>query len=114
MRANRLFAIATLVAVLIVFTGALVGCVGDGKPRPHDGVRKFWTDYEKLARVKAIALAGDPNHRWVAGASGGEPTWEAAEAAAMAECNQRRRLRRITDPCRMYARGNKIVWPVPR
>jgi hypothetical protein len=59
---------------------------------------------------RALALAGDPELRWVAGASSGHASLQEAEQEALAECRRRRAQRRMQDPCRLYAVGDEIVW----
>jgi hypothetical protein len=85
------------------------GCAGS-HAKPHVGLEGFWTSYKSLPRAKALVIAGEPSGVWVAGAAGGEATPEEAEAAAMKMCARRRHERRLAAPCRIYARGNKIVW----
>jgi hypothetical protein len=91
-----------------------IGCSGTAGPQPDEGLARFWSDYSRLPGLKAMALAGNPDYVWVAGAVGGEDSWEEAESAAMKECNHRRHVRRMVDPCRIYARGREIVWAGPR
>jgi hypothetical protein len=74
------------------------------------GLEGFWNSYESLPQAKALVIAGEPDGVWVAGAAGGEASPEAAEASAMEMCARRRHERRLAAPCRIYARGSKIVW----
>ena len=74
----------------------------------------MWHDYLALPGERALAIAGDPRRdRWVTGASGGHPTREEAEDAALAECGRRRAQRRMQDPCQLYAVADEIVWTGP-
>jgi hypothetical protein len=58
---------------------------------------------------KAMALAGEPDNVWVAGAVGGRASREDAEAGALAQCRVRRQDRRMRAPCRLYATGDELV-----
>jgi hypothetical protein len=64
-----------------------------------------------LPAQRALAIAGDPERdRWVAGASGGHPTREQAESAALGECRRQRRMSRMQPACVLYAIGDEIIW----
>jgi hypothetical protein len=84
---------------------------GAPKQWPHPKLEEFWRDYVKLDDHKAIAVAGSlRGSRWVVGASAGHPDVEAAAKAALAECGERRVLRRVQAACVLYAQDSKIVW----
>ncbi len=91
-------------------TAASLACVDGYAPRPHRGIEGLWRDFIALPRERALALAGNPNGLWVAGAAGGEVSQEAAEETALAECARKRAARRLQVPCLLYATGEKIVW----
>ena len=81
---------------------------------PHPSLAAIWRDYRELPSHRALAIAGYPERaRWVAGASGGNPTREAAEQRAIDECLERRQRQRVQSPCRLYATGDEIVWSSP-
>jgi hypothetical protein len=63
-----------------------------------------------MPEVRAVAIAGDPDHLWLGGVTGGHASRAEAERAALEECGRRRALRRIQDPCRLYAVDDEIVW----
>jgi hypothetical protein len=63
-----------------------------------------------MPKERAIALAGDPQNRWVAGISSGQASREEAEQEALAECREQRARQRMQDPCRLYGVGDEIVW----
>jgi len=63
--------------------------------------------YESLPTPKSLAIAGDPHATFVLGyacEAADEPT---ARAAALQDCNERRRARRIESPCRTIAVGDE-------
>jgi hypothetical protein len=68
-----------------------------------------WQRYMRLPEVKAIAVAGDLRGTYTSGIAYGEPTAGAAEARALARCQERRADRRIEAPCRMRGIGSEIV-----
>jgi hypothetical protein len=89
----------------------MVGCTSSAH-RPHRALTSVWRDYQRLPEERALAVAGElRGDRWVAGATGGHADREAAEAAALAECQKRRLEKRMQDPCLVYASGDEIVWP---
>lgn len=89
---------------------ALWGCAGP--PAVPRQIASVWRDYEELPPERALAIAGELRHaRWVAGASGGQPSRAAAEAEALRQCAKRRAQRRMLDPCHLYAVGDEVVWP---
>jgi len=94
---------------------ALSGCAALGAEpmgvRLRDKTRfeAEWQRYERLPEAKAIAVAGDLRGTYTSGVAYGEPTVGAAEAGALARCQQRRADRRIEAPCRMHGIGNEVV-----
>jgi hypothetical protein len=79
---------------------------------PHPALSPVWRDYQRLSDERALAVAGElRSDRWVAGATGGHANREAAEGAALAECQKRRLEQRMQEPCLVYASGDEIVWP---
>ena len=94
---------------------AVIGlCVACQSPpprkHPHEGILALWRSYSALPDKRALAIAGDPDREWVAGAAGGEATRRDAERQALRECQARRLDRRLRVPCLLYATGDKIVW----
>lgn len=105
-RANRVLA-AAVVAVLM-----LSGCSGQRFPTRHpmgiplrsksrfEKERNLYKDIQ--AAHKSLALAGEPDKVFVLGYSSSKATSaEEAIAEALADCDQRRRDRRIESPCRI-------------
>ena len=96
-----------LALVALCLGVALLGCSGvSGLPRGFD---KLWNEYREMPDERAMAIAGDPEHLWVAGATGGHRTREAALEAALAECERRRLVRRVVSLCRLYAVGERKI-----
>jgi len=85
-----------------------VSCAGDVKRDP--GFKRLWIGYSALEEHRALAVCGDPDRMWVAGAVGGASTSEAARQGALEACGKRRAERRMKPPCRLYASGDKVVW----
>jgi hypothetical protein len=94
-------------------TAASFACVPSPPLQPHRGIESLWRQFTALPRERALALAGDPNGVWVAGAAGGAATRREAEQLALEQCHARRLERRLQVPCLLYATGEKIVWPYP-
>jgi len=106
------------VPILAVLVGALLwgpSCAGGSGGRARNAFEssRLWIQYSELSDSRALALAGDPSRTWVAGMAGGQPTVEAAQRKALAACGQRRSERRIQEPCRLYASGDRVVWKGP-
>ncbi len=89
---------------------AALACADGRAGGPHRGIEQLWRDFTALPRERALAIAGDPDGLWVAGAAGGEPSQEAAEARALEVCAGKRATRRLQMPCRLYSTGEEIVW----
>ena len=103
---------AGAVARLLLCSAALLllsACAGNRVPA-HPKLDRVWRSYTKLPAQRALAVAGDPRRAWVSAAVGGADTQEGADERALAECRVRRRARRMQSPCRVYARGDAIVW----
>ena len=81
------------------------------RTEPHPKMESMWRDYGEMPDQRALAIAGDPEGRWVGAATGGHSTLAKAEAGALEQCEERRARRRLPGPCRVYARGAKIIWP---
>ena len=108
---SRLVSSQRGVATVVIVTLLAVGCAfSPPRDRPHRGIEALWRDFVALPRERALALAGDPDGLWVAGAAGGEPSKAAAEESALKVCADKRAARRMQAPCRLYATGEKIVW----
>ncbi len=99
--------------LLLCATVLLVTCESNPRVRsePHPAISSLWRSFLEMPRERALALAGDPERQWVAGAAGGHASQLEAEESALVECRKRRRARRIQAPCRLYATGDEIVWP---
>ncbi len=65
--------------------------------------------YLQFAPHKSLALAGDVEGRFVIGYGFDEITVDAAESAAISDCELRRRDKRIEDPCRIVAVDDERV-----
>lgn len=101
-----------LLSLLLALTSTvLLSCFDGYVRRPHLGIEELWLQFQSLPPKRALALAGNPDGLWVAGAAGGEATRKAAEKRALAECGNRRAELRLQVPCLLYATGGKIVWP---
>ena len=77
---------------------------------PHPRVNDLWKEFITLPESRSMALAGNPKRVWVGAAVGNGRTQASADAAAMEECNRRRKSGQIVAPCRIYARGSEVVW----
>ena len=97
-------------ALVLAWAGSVALACAAGAPSPHRGLRALWRQYREMPEVRALAIAGDPDHLWLGGATGGNASRAEAERAALAECGRRRVLRRIQAPCRLYAVNDEIVW----
>jgi len=96
---------------LLVPAACAVGVLGcAAREGPPHGIAAMWREYEKMPDERAFAVAGDPARIWVGAIGGGYATREIAEESVLALCVQRRGLRRLQDPCRLYATGDEIVW----
>ncbi len=85
-------------------------CAMGSRSEPHPGIASLWRDFLEMAPERALALAGDPDRRWVGAAAAGRASQIEAEQSALAECRWRRAARRMRAPCRLYATGDEIVW----
>jgi hypothetical protein len=114
-RSSRLvrYGPAPAASLLVAFLAGMVGSAGceTNASERHDLARTLiWTQYEGLARSRALALAGDPTKVWVAGMAGGQASVAKAMEAALAACGKQRSRRRIQSPCLPYAEDTRIVW----
>ena len=85
-------------------------CAYPPSEEPHKGVRPMWRQFETLPTMRSMAISGDPDGVWVGAAVGDEPSQRAADIAALTECRRRRTIARLQTRCRVYARGDEIVW----
>ena len=85
-------------------------CATGSRSEPHPGIAPLWGDFLEISPERALALAGDPDRRWVGAVAGGHASQIEAEQSALAECRSRREARRMRAPCRLYATGGEIVW----
>lgn len=81
------------------------------KLRKRTQFESEWKAYLKLSPFKSLAVAGDLNGVYVSGFAHDAATQELADEEALQHCEQRRRDRRIDDPCRTYAVGEDKVAP---
>lgn len=89
---------------------ALLGAACATREPPDPELDRLWEQYSALPPQRALAIAGDlRTSRWVAGATGGHASRDAAVAAAFQECRRRRAERRFQDACGLYAVGDEIV-----
>jgi hypothetical protein len=98
---------------LVLAIAASTACVASPPRQPHRGIEGLWRQFVALPRERALALAGDPDGVWVAGAAGGAATRKEAEQLALEQCHKKRLARRLQVPCLLYATGEKLVWPYP-
>jgi len=68
-----------------------------------------WRSYQRLADLKALAVAGDLRSIYVSGFAFSYPIQALANDEALDACEQRRADRRIEDECRLYAIGDERV-----
>ena len=95
----------------VAASAALFLACASGGTSPHPNLSPVWRDYLALPGERALAIAGDPGRgRWVSGISAGHPSRDLAVAGALAQCRERRRLRRMQAACVLYAVGDGIVW----
>ena len=95
----------------VVWLALALGACASDTASPHPDLGQVWRDFLALPEQRALAIAGDPRRdRWVSGASGGHATPEQAEAEALLQCRIRRGMRRLQDPCGLYAVGDEVVW----
>jgi hypothetical protein len=111
---TRRLCLAVAVPAVALLLSFAVACVVSAPVRkqPHDGIAPLWKTFLSLPQQRALALAGDPDGAWVAGAGSGESSQAAAENTALAVCAAKRAARRMQSPCLLYATDDKIVWPV--
>jgi hypothetical protein len=88
----------------------LPACTTGGRRAPNPGIASLWREYLALPPERALALAGNPDRLWVGAVAGGQASRVEAEQSALAECRKRRAIRRMQQPCRLYATGDEIVW----
>ncbi len=106
MRRNALrISLLSIGAMLLV-----AACATGSGEKPHPGISSLWRGYVKMLPERALAIAGNPEQRWVGAAGGGHASRLEAEASALAACRRRRTARRMQAPCRLYASGSEIVW----
>ncbi len=97
-------------ALLLLVTASLgpLACFPP-HPRPYSaGFTILWNEYLELPPHRAVAIAGDPYDRWLAGMSGCHATKPKAEASAMEACLRERAANRQQIPCRIYATDDEI------
>ncbi len=102
MRRSR--ATAGLVALALPFA---LGCAsGPEKSR----FEREYQRYLSLPHQRVMAVAGDPEGRWVYGTAYSHRSTGEAATRAMEQCNVRKRTIGPDAVCRFYAIGNRVVW----
>lgn len=108
------FAITLALAFLTAAAGGSNGC---GRARKPMGIElrstaRFDAELRKYASFgseKSLALAGDPRGVYVLGYGHALADENDAIAHALADCEIRRRDRKIEDPCRTIAVDNELI-----
>jgi hypothetical protein len=105
-----------VLGMAVVVAVALIsgGCMRSRKPIgvPLVSTARFESELRKYASFglrKSLALAGDPHGAYVLGYGHALADEEDAVARALADCDLRRRDRRIGDPCRTIAIDNELL-----
>ena len=106
-KAPRLWRFLVCAALL---SAACAAVPEEVRREPHAGIASLWRGFLGMPPERALAIAGNPDGRWVGAASGGHVSQLEAEQSALAECRERRATRRMQVPCRLYATGEAIVW----
>lgn len=99
---------------LLLVTVLMCACSGERGPiglklRSSGRFDSEWRHYLEFAPHKSLAFAGDVEGRFVIGYGFAEITADAAESAAISDCELRRRDRKIEDPCRIVAVDDERV-----
>lgn len=68
-----------------------------------------WRNFQNLAALKALAVAGDLDGVYVSGFAWAYPIQELANDEAMENCEERRADRRIEDSCRLYVVDGETI-----
>lgn len=76
-------------------------------------IKKAFEEYGSRAGGKAMALALAADGRYAYSSVSGFPTQDAASEDALIECERYKTQSAIPAPCRLYAVGDKVVWPAP-
>jgi hypothetical protein len=102
---------ATLVAVLALLACACANGLGPiGLEMRENGRFDIeWRRYLELAPHKSLAFAGDVEGLYVIGYGFDQITSDAAEFAAMRDCELRRADKRIDDVCRTVAVDAELI-----
>jgi len=100
----------------LVVLSLLGGCASWGTPigiplRNKTRFASEWKKYEGMAGFKALAVAGNLGGIYVSGWTSDYCEQQEATAEALQRCEERRRDRKISGPCRIYAVGNEIWVP---
>lgn len=103
-----------LVVMAVAIAMTVAACVHMSTPigiklRGSTQFESNWNSYTKLPMSKAFALAGGISSKHVSGLAWGKASAEDAAEEAMRFCEERRRDRRITEACHLYALGDHIV-----
>jgi hypothetical protein len=115
MRHRNFFWKAVIGLAMAAAVGTVMGgCVRSRKPIgvPLVTTARFEAELRKYASFgsrKSLALAGDPHGLYVLGYGHALAEEEDAIARALADCEVRRRDRRILDPCRTIAIDSELL-----
>lgn len=102
----------TVALSLLAF--ALPGCWLPSHPigiemRNKTQFESEWNAYLAMPEPKALAVAGDLDGVYVSGFAADADSEQHARDKAVRDCEDRRVDRRIADPCRTYAVGDRIT-----
>jgi hypothetical protein len=96
--------------IVVATLACIASCAGPKNDGPHIGVRDMWRRFEALPNERSMAISGNPDAHWVGAAVGDFATQYEADVAALAQCKRRRTIARLQARCRIYARGDEVVW----
>jgi len=102
---------ATLVVLLALLACACANGLGPIglELRENGRFDMEWRRYLELAPHKSLAFAGDVEGLYVIGYGFDQITSDAAEFAAMRDCELRREDKRIEETCRTVAVGTELI-----
>lgn len=89
----------------------VAACASPGEKRSR--FEREFQRYLSLPNQKVMAIAGDPDGRWVYGYGYAHRSSGQAEVAAIEQCNLRRRSVGPEAECVVYAIGSRVVWEGP-
>lgn len=89
----------------------LAACASSSPPKSR--FEREFQRYLSLPNQKVMAIAGDPEGRWVYGYGYAFMSSGQAEVAAIEQCRTRRRQVGPDTECVVYAVGGRVVWQRP-